>query len=78
MLGTVRFYDSVKDFGYIIPDDGSRDVRINRGVAEEFLVGDLDAGDRIEFEVVLNKDGRPRAAALKRLGRPIPKRRNLR
>lgn len=62
--GTVKWFDSNKGFGYIIPDDKQQDVYINK----KCLVGcsSLNQNDRVEFERMADVKG-PWARNAKRI-----------
>jgi CspA family cold shock protein len=48
--GTVRFFNADKGFGFVEPDDGSRDVFVHFSVIEDDGgYGDLEEGQRVEF-----------------------------
>ena len=51
MTGTVKTFDAKKGFGFIIPDEGARDVFVHHTniVAKGFKT--LDKDERVEFEV---------------------------
>jgi len=46
--GTVKFYNAEKGFGFIKPDDGSKDLFVHKTGIEN---GPLNEGDTVEFEV---------------------------
>lgn len=55
MLGTVKWYDSVKGFGFILGDDNT-DYFVHRtGVKDE--VFSLEAGQSVEFNVKEGEKG---------------------
>ena len=48
--GTVKFYDKVKGFGFIVPDDQSDEVFVNSsGLSDD--CDELDSDDEVEYEV---------------------------
>jgi CspA family cold shock protein len=52
--GTVKFFDSVKGFGFITPDDGSKDVFVHvNGLNEDSLAD----GDKVSYDLVEGKKG---------------------
>ena len=62
-IGTVKFFDSARGFGFISPEDGSDDVFVHISAVERSGLGYLSEGQRIEFES--QPDGRgPKAVNL--------------
>lgn len=51
MRGTVTFYDAVRGFGFIAPDDGGRDVFVPYGALSHSGLESLEAGTRVRFRV---------------------------
>jgi CspA family cold shock protein len=49
-IGTVKFYNAQKGFGFIKPDDGGKDVFVHVTAVERAGIGNLDEGMRISFE----------------------------
>lgn len=47
--GTIKFFSSAKGFGFISPDDGSRDVYIHTSVLKGVEARTLKAGQRVSF-----------------------------
>ncbi len=61
MTGTVKFFNAGKGFGFITPDDGSKDIFVH---ATDLNGGQLNDGDKVEFEVVSGQKG-PQASNVK-------------
>lgn len=50
--GVVKWYNEAKGFGFISPDDGSRDVFVHFTAIQMTGFRKLDEGQRVQFEVV--------------------------
>lgn len=51
-IGTVKFFDSTRGFGFIQPEDGSKDVFVHKSAVESAGLKPLHEGQRIQYEVV--------------------------
>ena len=51
-IGTVKFFDSTRGFGFIKPEDGSKDVFVHKSAVENAGLTPLREGQRIQYEVV--------------------------
>ncbi len=49
--GTVKFFNTAKGFGFIIPDDGTKDVFVHISAVEGSDLGHLTDGQKVSFEV---------------------------
>jgi len=49
--GTVKFFNTTKGFGFITPDDGSKDVFVHISAVERSPLGHLSEGQKVRFEV---------------------------
>jgi CspA family cold shock protein len=49
-LGTVKFYNSQKGFGFIAPDDGGNDVFVHATALERAGMQDLNEGQKVSFD----------------------------
>lgn len=59
--GIVRSFDSSKGYGFIRPDDGSRDVFVDAATVEQAGMGALQAGQKVSY--LLRHDPRTRKFA---------------
>jgi len=55
-IGTVKFFNSTKGFGFIQPDDGSPDVFVHVTAVERAGIPTIAEGQKLSFDVV--KDSR--------------------
>ena len=53
--GTVKWFNGQKGFGFIQPDDGSRDVFVHISAVERAGMQSLNEGQRVSFEVVADR-----------------------
>jgi len=50
MKGTVKFYNDQKGFGFIEPEDGSKDVFVHATALERAGISGLSEGQKISFD----------------------------
>ena len=62
-IGTVKFFNTTKGFGFIVPDDGSKDVFVHISAVERSELGYLTEGQKVQFEVQEDNRG-PKAVNL--------------
>ncbi|MDC7787187.1 cold-shock protein [Rhodoplanes sp. TEM] len=48
--GTVKFYNDQKGYGFIAPDDGSKDVFVHATALERAGLRSLHEGQKVEFD----------------------------
>ena len=53
--GTVKWFNLQKGFGFIQPDDGSRDVFVHISAVERAGMNDLKEGQKLHFDIVADK-----------------------
>lgn len=53
-VGTVKWFNSVKGFGFIQPEGGSRDVFVHISAVERAGLHGLGEGQRVQFELVVD------------------------
>jgi len=63
MKGEVKFYNTMKNFGFIKPDEGDEDLFVHRSEIEGNF---LKEGDKVEFETEEGERG-PRAVGVKKI-----------
>lgn len=63
--GTVKFFNPSKGFGFIAPDDGSRDIFVHISAVERSGLGTLNEKQKLTFDVEKGNDGRLSATNLK-------------
>ncbi len=61
--GTVKFFNTTKGFGFISPEDGSKDVFVHISAVERSGMGHLAEGQKVSFEVQQDPRG-PKAVNL--------------
>ena len=65
--GKVKWFNARKGYGFISPNDGSKDVFVHVSALEQSGINYLDEGDTITFEVSDDK-GKTKAINLKKSG----------
>ena len=55
--GTVKWFNSKKGFGFIVPDDGGSDLFVHHSEIKTEGFATLDEGQKVEFEVGEGKKG---------------------
>lgn len=63
LSGTVKFFNSAKGFGFITPEDGSKDVFVHATAIEQAGLPMLNEGDRVTFTLEDDRKGRGKQAA---------------
>ena len=63
-IGTVKWFNPAKGYGFIQPDDGSRDVFVHISALEKSSLVTLNEGQRVSFELVPGRDGKMAAQNL--------------
>jgi len=54
-IGTVKWFNSQKGFGFIQPDDGSKDVFVHISAVERAGMYSLSEGQKISYEIVADR-----------------------
>ncbi|MCP4326882.1 MAG: cold-shock protein [Alphaproteobacteria bacterium] len=61
--GTVKFFNSARGFGFISPDDGTKDVFVHISAVERAGLDNLAEGAKVSFETDQDERG-PKAVNL--------------
>ena len=62
--GTVKWFDAVKGYGFIQPDDGSKDVFVHISAVERSGMHSLNEGQKIGYDLQPGRDGKSSAENL--------------
>jgi CspA family cold shock protein len=54
-IGTVKFFNTTKGFGFIQPEDGTNDVFVHISAVERAGMRTLVEGQKVSFEAVRDK-----------------------
>ena len=54
-MGTVKWFNETKGFGFIQPDDGGNDVFVHISAVERAGMRSLMEGQKISYEVVMER-----------------------
>ncbi|NMN07311.1 MULTISPECIES: cold-shock protein [unclassified Novosphingobium] len=62
--GTVKFFNSMKGFGFITRDDGQPDAFVHISAVERSGLRELNEGDKLEFDLEVDRRGKHSAVNL--------------
>ncbi len=65
MKGTVKWFNPVKGYGFISPDDGSKDAFVHISALESAGLSNLSEGQQVEYELQPGQNGKSSAENLK-------------
>ncbi|MEE8393604.1 MAG: cold-shock protein [Rhodospirillales bacterium] len=62
--GTVKWFNPTKGYGFIEPEDGSKDAFVHISAVEKAGLSTLREGQKIEYELVPGQNGKSSAENL--------------
>jgi len=62
--GTVKFFNSAKGFGFIEPEDGSKDAFVHISAVENAGLSSLTEGQKVSYELQTGQNGKSSAENL--------------
>lgn len=62
--GTVKWFNTTKGYGFIAPEDGSKDVFVHISALEKAGLRQLNDGQKVSYELETNK-GKTSAISIK-------------
>jgi CspA family cold shock protein len=63
-VGTVKWFNAQKGFGFIQPSDGSKDVFVHISAVERAGMGTLNEGQKVSYELERGQQGKTSAGNL--------------
>jgi len=64
-IGTVKWFNGQKGYGFIQPEDGSADVFVHISAVERAGMGNLHEGQKVSFELERGQRGKTSAVNLR-------------
>ena len=63
-VGTVKWFNPAKGYGFIEPSDGSKDAFVHISAVEQAGLTTLNEGQKVEYKVVPGQNGKASAEDL--------------
>jgi CspA family cold shock protein len=63
--GTVKWFNAQKGYGFIQPDDGTKDVFVHISAVQRAGIGNLNEGQRLQFDLERGQQGKISAVNLR-------------
>lgn len=64
-IGTVKWFNAQKGYGFIQPENGGKDVFVHISAVERAGIGALNEGQKVSFDLEQGQQGKTSAANLK-------------
>ncbi len=65
--GTVKWFNGQKGYGFIQPEDGSKDVFVHVSAVERANLGSLQEGQKLSYDLEQGQQGKTSAVNLRSL-----------
>ena len=62
--GTVKWFNTIKGFGFIQPEDGSKDAFVHISAVERAGLGSLNEGQKVSYDLEPGRNGKSSAENL--------------
>lgn len=66
-IGTVKFFNSTKGYGFIEPEDGTKDAFVHISAVERSGLTTLNEGQKVSYDLQSGRDGKLSASNIKAL-----------
>ena len=63
-IGTVKWASTRRGYGFVQPDDGSKDVFVHVSAVERSSIGNLQEGQKLSYELEKSEQGKISAVGL--------------
>jgi len=63
-IGTVKWFSTRRGYGFVQPDDGSKDVFVHVSAVERSSIGNLQEGQKLSYELEKSEQGKISAVSL--------------
>lgn len=67
-IGTVKFFNATKGYGFIEPEDGSKDAFVHISAVERAGLHSLNEGQKVSYELEPGRNGKSSAENLSIVG----------
>ncbi len=64
-IGTVKFFNTDRGYGFIAPEDGTKDAFVHISALERAGISSLSEGQKVEYELQRGQNGKSSAENLK-------------
>ncbi|AKR56292.1 cold-shock protein [Youhaiella tibetensis] len=66
-IGTVKFFNTTKGYGFIQPEDGTKDAFVHISAVERSGMTTLNEGQKVSYDLQSGRDGKLSATNIKAL-----------